>query len=715
MKRLKNILSIVFSIELLFGCAQNRNNKEFYLFTEIVQKEFNVSEPFNHDGLEVSDNDTFQEIKHYKTSIKDGYIFKKKDVGNKKVVISKSGYKDAYYVINITDYPLLNIISYPQLEYVVGDYFSLDGLEVSDGHTYITSYDSSIDDGTLLNEVGTYVVEITKQGYFKATFTINVNLPKKLSVKTNPSVTSFDQGDEFSSSGLVIQDESEQIISDYTLSIKDGDVLKNSGEIKVKVTKENYQEAEFTITVNEKTNPTVKTKTLNIYYINDTHGSFIRQELEGTTNEGGMAYIGQYIMDKRSQDASNGRESLVLSGGDMFQGGIESNLTRGKIMTDAMNIIGFDAMVLGNHEFDWGESYIKQFANDLNCPIISSNTFYSRNYARPDYISPFTIIDRGDLRIGIIGGAEEDMGTSITGSISNSFAFPNPVNYIKEFSTELRLSYNCDLVFAAFHDEGYDTDEESSPTKFSALTDVDPLTSYKYVDAMFFAHDHYRKTGSMDDVPYLEAGCNGRYVGVMTLKLESDNYKLSVDTASLVNHSAYNYCTSENAAIANLPNVYRDIIGDPDETIYTFKKSYTSDAFTAVVCHAMYWYVNEHLDLFDNTRIYLASHNLGGVRAAVNKGKFTRRDLFKVFPFENQLCIQICTELQINRTIAYSYYETYQEDPIVYDKGYTHAVSITYITESKYARNYQSGYTKYPYICRDALCEFLINNIDNTI
>ena len=420
-------------------------------------------------------------------------------------------------------------------------------------------------------------------------------------------------------------------------------------------------------------------------------------------------------MDKRSQDIINDRESLVLSGGDMFQGGIESNLTRGKIMTDAMNIIGFDAMVLGNHEFDWGENYIKQFARDLNCPIISSNTFYARNYARPDYLSPFTVVDKGDLRIGIIGGAEEDMGTSITGSISNSFTFPNPVSYIKEFSTELRLSYNCDLVLAAFHDEGYDAKEESEPSKFSSLTEVDPLTSYKYVDAMFFAHDHYRKTGSMDGVPYLEAGCNGRYVGVMTLNLESDNYKLSVDSASEVNHSAYNYCTSENLDIANLPTVYADIIGDPDEVIYTFAKSYSSDDFTKVVCQAMYWYVNEHLDLFDNIRVYLASHNLGGVRAAVSKGDFTRRDLFKVFPFENELCIQICTEQQINRTISYSYYETYQSDPIVYDKGYTHAVSITYITESKYARNYQSGYTKYPYICRDALCEFLKNNSDNTI
>ena len=130
----------------------------------------------------------------------------------------------------------------------------------------------------------------------------------------------------------------------------------------------------------------------------------------------------------------------------------------------------------------------------------------------------------------------------------------------------------------------------------------------------------------------------------------------------------------------------------------------------------MYWYVNEHSNLFDDIHVYLASHNLGGVRADVSSGEFTRRDLFKVFPFENELCIQICNRTQIERTIAYTYYATYQEEEIVYNNlGLTNAVSISYITESNYAGRYQSGYVKYPYITRDALVEYLRSNIDDTL
>ena len=716
MKRIGKLISSIFVLELLFACTPITSEKEMYVSYSAAKTEFNVGEVFNHDGLEVIDVNSFNPILNYKLSIEDGYQFTADDIGEQLVTVSKYGYKSESYTINVTNYPKLIIVSYPKVQYEVGERLSFAGLEVSNGTITITNYEPSIAEGTVLNNTGEFEIFLTKTGYFPVSFTITVKLAKALSIRTLPSITSFEQGQEFSSSGLVVVDENDEIVTDYSLSISDGDILKNKGTIEVMVTKVNYQSTSFTIEVTEGSGGVTEDKTLKIYYVNDTHGSYIRQELAGTTNEGGMAYIGQYIIDNVSSDHLDNIDTVVLSGGDMFQGGIESNLTRGAIMVDAMNIIGFDAMVLGNHEFDWGEEYIAQFASTLDCPIISSNTFYASSYARPDYISPFTVIDRGDLRIGIIGGAEYNMGSSIVGSISKKFAFPDPVPYIKQSSTELRLSYNCDVVIAAFHDEGYDYKTETSPEKFYSLTEIDPETNYKYVDAMFFAHDHYTKNGKINTVPYMESGCNGRYVGIMTLELESENYKYNVTSSSGVNRNAFNYCRNENARIANLAKTYADVIGDTEEVIYTFKKSYSSDAFTKVVCEAMYWYVNSHMSLFDNKRVYLASHNLGGVRASVSAGKFTRRNLYKVFPFDNELCLQICTKTQIERTIDYDYYETYTDDTIVYDsRGYTNAVSITYITESRYARNYQDGYTKYPYLTRDALVEFLKNTTSTTL
>ena len=399
----------------------------------------------------------------------------------------------------------------------------------------------------------------------------------------------------------------------------------------------------------------------------------------------------------------------------MFQGGIESNSTRGLIMADAMNIIGFDAMVLGNHELDWGESILQAAINELHCPVISANTFHIDSGSRPDYLEPFVVLDKGDLRIGIIGGAEKDMGRHVTASYVKNLSFPDPVSYVRTYSIELRLSYNCDLIFAAFHDEGYAQKTENLPTKFNYLTQIDPSTNLKYVDAMFFAHDHYTKKGTYNDVPFIESGCNGRYVGIMSLSLSPNGYSYVVGDSNIVNRNAFDYCLNENDEIAALPNKYVEQIGDPDEVIYTFKKSYSSEEFTGIMCHAMYWYVNEHIEDFGGKRVYLASHNTGGIRASVEAGDFTRRKLFKVNPFENELCIQVCDQTQINRTINYDYYATYVENNIVYTSGYTKAVSISFISEASNAGRYQSGYVKYPYIARDALVEFLLANVDEEL
>ena len=185
-----------------------------------------------------------------------------------------------------------------------------------------------------------------------------------------------------------------------------------------------------------------------------------------------MAYISSYMKEKKSDKDKN---AIIMSGGDMFQGGYESNSTRGKIMVDAMNIAGFDVMTLGNHELDWGEDVLKETLKIANFPVISANTFRKDRISRPEWLSPYTIIEREDITIGVIGFARENLGSSILGSIAKEFYFPNPIEYIKRYSLELRLSYNCDLVVAVGHDEGFDSSYQSSPVEFKEITEENKL------------------------------------------------------------------------------------------------------------------------------------------------------------------------------------------------------------------------------------------------
>ncbi len=716
LKHISILFSCLFTLGLSscsFGFNGNDSQEQYIASLYIAHKPnkttYALNEAFTLDGLTVISNKTGEELSGYTSSIREGTIFD--SVGQKEVVISLTSYKPASFNVEVIDIPSLEIANYPKQIFEYGEPFTSEGLVVKANDEIVTGYSLSLRQGNILREPGDFNVIVEKEGYLSTSYSIHVNKEKTLNISTLPTKTTYLTGEEFSSSGLVIVDENNNNVTDYTLSIEENSVLKYTGDFEVMVTKNGYKSTSFSIRVNENSSIQTKYRDLKIYYINDTHGSFIRQ-IDGTSREAGMSYIGRYIKDKVSLDPEN---SLVISGGDMFQGGLESNFTRGDIMIDAMNEIGFDAMVLGNHEFDWGEERLASFSTKLDCGLISSNVFYSSDKtARPSYLEPYKIITRGDLKIGIIGGAQENLGSSITGSISDDFYFPDPVSYVQNYADELRINHNCDVVIAAFHAKGFEGNS-GDPSDYQGLTSVSPRSGQKYVDAMLFAHDHIVKQGIYNDVPYMESGCNGRNIAEMTLSLSGTaSYSVYDSETEIIN--AYNNCTISDSTIDALPAKYQEQIGNPDEVIYTFKNTYSSDDFTNVVTDAMLWYVNNNISIF-GVHVYFASHNTGGIRANVYAGAFTLRKYIKVFPFENPLCIQTCNSNNIRNMRESSYYRTSEESEIVYDSNnLTKAVTISYIAEYKYASSYQRSYISYPdYTAGTALLAYLRSGVNNNL
>ena len=110
---------------------------------------------------------------------------------------------------------------------------------------------------------------------------------------------------------------------------------------------------------------------ISMYGVNDLHGAIFEEN-----GEPGIAKISTYLKEKR---AENEEGTLIFSAGDMFQGTAVSSLTKGRVVVDAMNEIGFDAMGIGNHEFDWGISDIEKFldgdaeTNKMNFPLLGAN------------------------------------------------------------------------------------------------------------------------------------------------------------------------------------------------------------------------------------------------------------------------------------------------------------------------------------------------------
>ncbi len=112
-----------------------------------------------------------------------------------------------------------------------------------------------------------------------------------------------------------------------------------------------------------------QTVTIKILHINDLHGHILPEKI-GNFLAGGAACLAGLINEQR---AANPEGTVLLSAGDMFQGTPISNVFRGKPVIEIMNYLKFDAMTLGNHEFDWGIDALQDIIKLCSCPVLGAN------------------------------------------------------------------------------------------------------------------------------------------------------------------------------------------------------------------------------------------------------------------------------------------------------------------------------------------------------
>ena len=174
---------------------------------------------------------------------------------------------------------------------------------------------------------------------------VNNNVNKKFLVEfTSDFKNEYFINERISYDGLVVKDEqTKEEIPYYNIYPTEGSRLTTLGDITVTISLPKYDDYSFTINV-KNDGSYVETTNLELYSVNDFHGSFNENRDNG---EIGMSKLAAFLKDKVNQEA------VVLSAGDMWQGGVESNLTKGQIIIDSMNYVGFDSMTVGNHEFDW--------------------------------------------------------------------------------------------------------------------------------------------------------------------------------------------------------------------------------------------------------------------------------------------------------------------------------------------------------------------------
>ena len=403
------------------------------------------------------------------------------------------------------------------------------------------------------------------------------------------------------------------------------------------------------------------TKYVDFYGINDTHGAAeYKIDPASSTYQIGISRLSDYYL---KQAKANPDGSVILSSGDMWQGSADSNLTKGAVMVNWMNLVGFEAMAIGNHEFDWGVNQIAENSQLANFPFLGIN-IEDTNQTRPSWAIPSKTIYRQGVKIGIVG-AIGNVESSIATSSLGGYSFVN--DYPSMVSTEAARLRNegCRAVVVLVHNGSFDT------------------TYCHNVDAIFEGHSHqsYYETDSYG-IPHVQCYANGSMVrhlrfaltgsGVSFVSQDSigtDNVsELSVEPMT---ENLYNYYLAQTETIKN------EVVGHTDS-------GYSKSAIGSIGAKSLLAYMK---GAFPTYNIVAALINTGGVRQTISAGDITFGEIYATFPFdnENHLCSTTGSTLRNMMTGGYFYSQSDLSAFSLQDSTIYYFITLSYTSEGSYS------------------------------
>ncbi len=255
--------------------------------------------------------------------------------------------------------------------------------------------------------------------------------------------------------------------------------------------------------------------TLRIISINDFHGALEPRPDGNQGNRGGAAYVAQAIHSAQKECAER-CITVLLDGGDMFQGTAASNLAFGRPVVQFYNAMDFAAGALGNHEFDWGQDSLRARIRELHHAVLGANVTYADGRAVP-WIRADTIVARDGVRIGIVGVAS--MLTPRTTKASNvadlRFAPAAPVIDARVRSLRAR---GATVVIVVAHDGAFCNGRGAAQTCTGEIMQMAHGITEK-VDAIISGHTHSLLNTEVNGIPIVQARSNGRAIAVIDVPL----------------------------------------------------------------------------------------------------------------------------------------------------------------------------------------------------
>ena len=201
---------------------------------------------------------------------------------------------------------------------------------------------------------------------------------------------------------------------------------------------------------------TTSAQELTILHLNDTH-SHIDPERSGKhIGQGGVIEQAAFIDSVRVADGR--RNVILLHAGDFGQGSSYFTELNGDIEVDVINAMQYDAVTLGNHEFDNGMEELARRIRNLEVPVVCANYDFTGSPLE-GLVKPYVVVKKAGKRIGIIG-VLTDVSTVVDRSVADKMKYLNPVETTNTYAEHLKNEKKCDLIICLSH-LGYDRGEHT--------------------------------------------------------------------------------------------------------------------------------------------------------------------------------------------------------------------------------------------------------------
>ncbi len=378
------------------------------------------------------------------------------------------------------------------------------------------------------------------------------------------------------------------------------------------------------------------TFTMTIIHTNDTHSHHEPQ----SDGHGGIARLAT-VVDQLRAGTDN---SIFIDAGDRFTGTLFHTQYRGAEQIDIMNMLGYEALVIGNHEFDDGESTLEAFVQGLEFPVVSANVDYSAFPGIDEVIVPSTIIDVNGTQVGIVGLTTAD--SQVTSTPSADIIFDEDLVAVAQAEIDALEAEGVNKIIVLTH-IGISFDEGIAPALRGADVIVGghshTLLANAYTDA---AGPYPLVLEGSDGAPVLvvQVGDNTQYVGALEVEFDAAGVLADWDGDAIFLSRFITPDAEMQAMLEELAGPVNELRNQPigadavalldgDRTVCRIEEC----ALGNLISDAVY----------EETGADIVIQNGGGIRADIDAGEITVGEVLTVLPFGNTVANATLTGEQV--------------------------------------------------------------------